>query len=367
MKIIVGAGGTKQEGWFSTEQNQLDITEPEDFHRLLGDDKAEAFLAEHLFEHICPVLPALKYIYQYLQEGGYLRLAVPDGFHADPGYIEYVSPPMMGHCDLYNYKYLGSLLKEAGFRVELLEWWDEFGKFNAKPWNEIDGYINRCLANDLRNKDGKPHYTSLIIDAWKDGEMEERPSLEKAFDYVSKVDRVGLSPYGRRKAYAFYELARLAPKGNVIEMGCFRGVGTVPIFCGAQDGNKGKVIAIDSYTERHGWIGEPYGAEDEKFWRKNMEYAGIEPKLIKGECVEISELWTEPVAMMMFDLGKRDDLLSGVLAWEKHFVIGGLLGIRDIDDFSNGTEESISALINTGRWGKRIDWPGFITSVERIT
>lgn len=366
MKIIIGAADTKQEGWLSVEQSQLDITEPDDFERLLGNDRAEAILAEHVFEHICPILPVLENIYKYLRIGGYLRLAVPDGFHPDPAYIEYVSPPMMGHCELYNYKILGSLLSSVGFRVKLLEWWDESGKFHANAWNEIDGRIDRCLASDERNRDGKPHYTSLIIDAWKDGEMDDRPGLEKAFEYVNKIDRIGLSAYGRRKAYAFYELARLAPKGDIIEMGCFMGNGTVPIWYGAQDGNGGKVIAIDSYTERYGWIGEPYGPEDEKFWHKNMEYAGVNPNLCKGDCIELAGNWTEPVAMIMFDLGHRRDLLNGVLAWERHFVIGGLMGIRDIDDFSNGTEPAIAALIATGRWGKRIDWPGFITSVERI-
>jgi hypothetical protein len=190
--------------------------------------------------------------------------------------------------------------------------------------------------------------------------------IEKALEFIEKVDIRGLSDYNLKKATSFYELARLAPKGDVIEMGSYHGFGTVPIYYGAQDGNKGRVIAIDSYTVRFGWIGEPYVPEDEIVWHQNMEIANINPELYKGECKEVAEKWTDTVAMMMFDLGNRNDLLIGVLAWEKHFVIGGLLAIRDIDDFSNGTEPAIEALINTGRWGKRIDWPAFITSVERI-
>jgi predicted SAM-dependent methyltransferase len=359
MKIIIGAGGKTQEGWVSTEENQIDIT-------LDFEGEFDAMLLEEVVEHIPKdkILHTLKNCYNHININGYLRISTPDGYHPDPEYIKYVSTPNMGHKVLYNYHVLSDLLAQAGFTVNLLEWFDENGKFNARAWNEMDGNIERCLASDPRNQDGKPHYTSLIMDAKKI--IEPRPGLEKAFEFIQLKDQRGLSVYNRRKATAFYELAFMAPpRGVIIELGSYHGFGTVPIWYGAQDGKKNKVIAIDSYTVRYGWIGEPYVPEDELVWHENMEYAGINPVLCKGECIELAKTWAEPVAMIMFDLGNRTDLLNGVLAWERHFVMGGHIGIRDIDDFSNGTEPAIAALISTGRWGKRIDWPAFITSVER--
>jgi predicted SAM-dependent methyltransferase len=169
VRIILGAGGTRQEGWISTEQDQLDLLKLDDFERLIGDEPVEAMLAEHIFEHLTlgDAIQAFKNCYKYLSAGGYLRIAVPDGFHPDLEYLRYVSPPNTGHKFLYDYYILSHLLEQAGFTVNLLEWWDEFHIFNGRVWNEIDGNIERCLANDLRNQDGKPHYTSLIVDAVK--------------------------------------------------------------------------------------------------------------------------------------------------------------------------------------------------------
>jgi predicted SAM-dependent methyltransferase len=360
MKIIIGAGGKTQEGWISTEQGQIDIVKG-------FEGEYDAMLIEDVFEHIPKdeILIALRNCYKHINPDGYIRVSTPDGYNPDPEYIEYVSPPHMGHRVIYNYHVLSDLFAQAGFTVSLLEWFDENGKFNARAWNEIDGNIERCLASDPRNQDGKPHYTSLIMDAKKI--IEPRPGLEKAFEFIQNNDLRGLSVYNRRKATAFYELALMSPqRGVIIELGSYHGFGTVPIWYGSQDGKKNKVIAIDSYTVRYGWIGEPYVPEDESIWCENMVKAHVSPMLCKGECRELASTWKEPVALLIHDLGNKGSLVEDLMAWEKHFVFGGIIAIRDLDDYSMGTEEAVAKLISTGRWGKRIDWPAFITSVERI-
>ena len=55
--------------------------------------------------------------YEFLRPGGRLRIAVPDGFHPEPGYIEYVRPGGTGigaddHKVLYNYQSLRKLLEK---------------------------------------------------------------------------------------------------------------------------------------------------------------------------------------------------------------------------------------------------------------
>lgn len=51
--------------------------------------------------------------------------------------------------------------------MQLLEYFDENGMFHAQNWDMSDGYVRRSIRYDNRNSDGKPVYTSLIIDAVK--------------------------------------------------------------------------------------------------------------------------------------------------------------------------------------------------------
>ena len=100
------------------------------------------------------------------------NVAVPDVFHPDSAYIEAVRPGGTGvgaedHKVLYNYKTLTELLKNTGFEVELLEYWDENGKFHFKDWSSEYGHVQRSKRYDKRNQDGTLTYTSLIVDAIK--------------------------------------------------------------------------------------------------------------------------------------------------------------------------------------------------------
>ena len=110
--------------------------------------------------------------YEFLRPGGRLRIAVPDGFHPELGYIEYVRPGGTGigaddHKVLYNDHSLKKLLEKAGFFVYLLEYWDEHGNFHFKEWSSKDGHIRRSKRYDPRNQNGSLTYTSLIADAIK--------------------------------------------------------------------------------------------------------------------------------------------------------------------------------------------------------
>lgn len=52
MKVIIGAGKTVFEGWISTQENEFNLLKVEDFERLFQKEKPEAFLAEHVWEHM---------------------------------------------------------------------------------------------------------------------------------------------------------------------------------------------------------------------------------------------------------------------------------------------------------------------------
>ncbi|MHA4894066.1 class I SAM-dependent methyltransferase [Pedobacter sp. PWIIR3] len=174
LQIIIGAHDTDYENWLPTNIESLNLLEADSFKYLFGDKKATRFLAEHVFEHISydDALIALRNCYQYLEKGGSVRIAVPDGFHPNPEYINMVKPGGFGegahdHKLLYDYQKLSTVFKEAGFTPRLLEYYDENGQFHFNEWDSKDGHVIRSKRYDKRFKEPLG-YSSLIIDGIKD-------------------------------------------------------------------------------------------------------------------------------------------------------------------------------------------------------
>ena len=177
MKIIIGAGKTRQDGWVSTQEDELNVLRRSDFERLLGGGKAEAFLAEHVWEHMTyeEGVLAAKNCFEFLKPGGYIRAAVPDrnfrnewyqnmvkvGGNGDPGHPAYT------HKIVYDVYTFQRVFQTAGFHVKRLEYCDENGDFHFHEWDESGGKIGRSLRFDTRNRDGKLGMVSIIIDARK--------------------------------------------------------------------------------------------------------------------------------------------------------------------------------------------------------
>jgi predicted SAM-dependent methyltransferase len=174
LKIVVGAGGIFEEGWIETDINSLNVLEIKDWKNLFKIKKIDIILAEHVWEHltVSDGKLALSNCYKFLKNGGHIRIAVPDGFNPNPAYIDYVKSGGHGagaddHKILYNYKLLKNCLEESGFRVNLLEYFDEEGKFHFNEWATNEGMIRRSKRFDERNKNGLLNYTSLIMDGVK--------------------------------------------------------------------------------------------------------------------------------------------------------------------------------------------------------
>jgi predicted SAM-dependent methyltransferase len=172
-RITIGSGGISSPDWLATDQDTLNIVDRESFMRYWKPNSLEAFVAEHVWEHLTEeeAVQASANCYEFLRPGGRLSIAVPDGFHPDPTYIEYVRPGGTGpgaddHKVLYSYQSLKAQLEEAGFIVSLLEYWDEHGSFHFSEWSSEDGHIRRSKRYDSRNQDGSLTYTSLIIGSY---------------------------------------------------------------------------------------------------------------------------------------------------------------------------------------------------------
>lgn len=174
LRIVVGASGVFDDGWIPTDIEYLNLLNQEHWEEYFSKDSIDAILAEHVWEHLTlnEGLVAARRCFQYLKPGGYLRVAVPDGFHPDPEYIEWVKVDGVGpraddHKVLYNFETLSGIFKRAGFEVELLEYFDSKGEFHYADWDVAGGTIHRSKRFDERNKNGELKYTSIILDARK--------------------------------------------------------------------------------------------------------------------------------------------------------------------------------------------------------
>jgi len=174
IRVIIGSGGTTCPGWIATDYPVVDITNKKVLAVFFEKNSVHGFLAEHVWEHLTveEALVAAQNCFELLENKGHLRIAVPDGYHCDGNYIEEVRPGGFGagsddHKVLYNYQSLSVLLKNVGFKVDLLEWFDEEGGFHHRGWSPNDGMVVRSTRYDERNKENPCAFTSLIIDAVK--------------------------------------------------------------------------------------------------------------------------------------------------------------------------------------------------------
>jgi predicted SAM-dependent methyltransferase len=174
LRIVLGASGIFDAGWIPTDIGVLDILDERHWRRLFGENPLDAILAEHVWEHLTPEqgLRAARHCFDFLNPGGYLRVAVPDGYHPDPAYIEWVrvggnGPGADDHKVLYNCDSFRKLFESAGFDVEMLEYFDAAGSFHGVDWDPATGTIHRSRRFDERNRDGRLNYTSIILDARK--------------------------------------------------------------------------------------------------------------------------------------------------------------------------------------------------------
>ncbi|MGF1493828.1 MAG: class I SAM-dependent methyltransferase, partial [Microcoleaceae cyanobacterium] len=178
LRVIIGAGQTQQPGWIASDIQLLDVLRAEDWSRYFKPGSLDAILAEHIWEHLSleAGILAARHCYEFLKVGGYVRVAVPDGYHPRPDYIQQVKPGGTGlgaedHQVLYTYESLQKGFEQAGFKVELLEYFDKTGQFHCKDWHPETGLISRSKRFDPRNQTGAStlalNYTSIILDAHK--------------------------------------------------------------------------------------------------------------------------------------------------------------------------------------------------------
>lgn len=177
LNIILGAGDQAWGGWISTQREHLDLTSRASFEQYFGDRRADAFLCEHVWEHLTPEqgIEAARLCFDFLQPGGFLRCAVPDANFPDETYqrtVQVGGPgpadhPAADHKIVYDVHRFRQVFEMAGFEVEPLEYCDEQGRFHYHEWDVTTGPIYRSLLLDHRNRDGKLGFVSIVLNAVK--------------------------------------------------------------------------------------------------------------------------------------------------------------------------------------------------------
>lgn len=186
-KVVIGAGGVTQPGWLSMEQSALDMRSTASWLQHFRPNSLGAVLSEHVLEHLQPheAMQAAHNIFLMLKPGGYWRIAVPDAWTPDMKYHYWTRPQSKGQAKLmqvrganfpdhkvhYNIQNLTQLLRQAGFMVRPLEWYDAGNHFHKVRWNPADGFILRASNSNiylaLTWLIMGTRMTSLIVDAVK--------------------------------------------------------------------------------------------------------------------------------------------------------------------------------------------------------
>jgi predicted O-methyltransferase YrrM len=162
---------------------------------------------------------------------------------------------------------------------------------------------------------------------------------------LERIEALFPFPDARRlKTVARYELAQQATGGCIVELGTATGAGAIALAMGANV----PVYTIDDYAKRQGWANEWYGPQNAEVCEQNIESAGVAVNLYCSEIREAAQFWTEPVALLFWDLGVRKSMIEDVRLWEPHIISGGVLAVVDLYDGSLGITHLQDALREAG-------------------
>lgn len=176
IRLAIGAVSHCGEDWIAAERDQIDLVDPASWSCFLQKSSVDAILAEQVWEHLSKQdgKTAARNCFQFLRPGGYLRVAVPDGFH--PSQRRETSRCSAfseigrgGDGRLYNHQSFAEAFLQVGFQVRLIEFFDKEGVFHANHWDVSKGLVKRTLLFDDRNIAQPFAYTSLVLDAVKPG------------------------------------------------------------------------------------------------------------------------------------------------------------------------------------------------------
>jgi len=145
------------------------------------------------------------------------------------------------------------------------------------------------------------------------------------------------------------QLASEVSDGVIVELGAYRGEGTVALCQGA----KVPVYAIDIYSRNLGWAGEKYTSVDRLLFAEAIKRAGVSPVLIVRPIQILALTWDKgDIGLLFWDLGKELRLLYDFHQWQDK--VTGKFVVHDTDDQRLGSKELNP--IGWRKWEEGVFW-----------
>ena len=173
IRLALGSNSHCTDGWIAAGCDQFDLVDPASWSCYFQKSSVDAILAENVWEHLSKTegKTAARNCFQFLRPGGYLRVAVPDEFHPSQQRQSQLQHGggrrSASSCVLYNHHSFAEAFVSLGFRVRLIEFFDQEGNFHSNQWDVSKGLVQRTLLFDERNIAQPLAYTSLVLDAVK--------------------------------------------------------------------------------------------------------------------------------------------------------------------------------------------------------
>ncbi|HEV7231455.1 MAG TPA: hypothetical protein VGO45_09015 [Bacteroidia bacterium] len=171
LKIILGASETGYDGWIATDLPHFDASKTEDWDYFFSKKSIDNLLAEHVYEHLTleQTKKSFLLLKEYLKPGAVFRIAVPDGYHDSPAYIDYVKPGTehagwLNHQVLWNRDLLAKMADDCGFEATFLQYYTRDHQLIDIYKDDENGIIMRTSEKYKTIIEYSFPYTSLIAD-----------------------------------------------------------------------------------------------------------------------------------------------------------------------------------------------------------
>jgi len=170
------------------------------------------------------------------------------------------------------------------------------------------------------------------------------------------------------KHLSFYELARKAPdKSVIVELGSWRGLGTIALAYGTLAGKCVRVLTYDSYSDRVGWVGEKYPKTDELDFWKNIKASGLAEKDITQMRVSFEYgarhfPYKNYISLLVWD-GGCEDAMENVKPWLNLMIPGGIVAFHYLRDDTLGSISVGDELMKMG-YTDKLEYPGCVYTLQ---
>ncbi len=180
-----------------------------------------------------------------------------------------------------------------------------------------------------------------------------------SFNETRKITEKVEGYLGRREGPYLYSLAKLtAGKGDVVEIGSFKGKSTIWLANGRKANPGEKVFAVDPHI---------YGTEQE--FRQNIKAAGVDDVIIPivKPSAEAVQEWSRSIGLLWIDGGHNyDEVRTDFISWEPFVSDGGVIALHDTYSWEGVRTLVDDEILTDDRFGILGQWDS-ICAVRKVS